>query len=119
MTIFTKISIVFFPIIVYAVLWLIFRFLKLHHSKRIRVSDILVIFLVFGLESFIKTAAGTTFLPYYLMLASGIGLALLLIDLFIYKDFRFSKFFRRFWRVISIVTSVMYFCLILVALFLK
>jgi hypothetical protein len=93
--------------------------LKLSRYTKIKVIDVVLIFLIFGLESFTKNATGFSLLPYYLMLVSGIGLVLLLIDLFYYKSFHFAHFFRRFWRIVSMVTMVMYFCLIAAALFMS
>ncbi|MFV0556295.1 MAG: DUF3397 family protein [Lactovum sp.] len=117
MSIFTKIAIVIFPIIIYIILRLIFKLLKIHHSKKIKISDVLFIFLIFGLNSFMKIARETSLLPYYLMLTSGIALVLLLIDLFYYERFVFPIFFRHFWRVTSLVTFIMYFTLIILFLF--
>ncbi|GAB2024797.1 DUF3397 domain-containing protein [Lactovum odontotermitis] len=119
MSIFTKLLILFFPIIVFVILKLIFRLLKLKRYTKIKVIDVCLIFLIFGLEGFTKNATGFSILPYYLMLISGIGLVLLLLDLFYYKEFRFAVFFRHFWRILSLVTTVMYICLIVASLFLS
>jgi hypothetical protein len=98
---------------------LIFRLLKLRRYTKIKVIDVCLIFMIFGLESFTKNATGFSILPYYLMLISGIGLVLLLIDLFYHKSFHFSHFFRLFWRIVSMVTMIMYFCLVVASLFMS
>ncbi|MDR0298881.1 MAG: DUF3397 domain-containing protein [Streptococcaceae bacterium] len=117
MSIWTKVFILVFPIIVYVVLNLLFKLLKIKNRGSIRVFDIFLIFLIFGLEGFIKNATGTSFLPYYFVLISGLGLFSVLIDLFVFREFKFSKFFKKFWRTLSIGTSIMYLCLIIAAFF--
>ncbi|MBB5887241.1 DUF3397 family protein [Lactovum miscens] len=117
MNIWTKIFIVLFPLIIYVVLNLLFKLLKLKKRKGIKVFDIFLIFLVFGLDGFVKNATSISIFPYYIMIASGIGLFLLLIDLLVHRTFQVNDFLKRFWRVLLIDSSVMYFCFIVATLF--
>lgn len=119
MSLTTKILIVLFPIIVYVVLWLIFHLLRLKRYTKVHIIDIWTLFLIYGLVIFIKKATSFSFLPYYLMLISAIALVLLILDLFYYQKFKFSKFFKRWWRILYLVTVSMYFCLIIAVLFLN
>ena len=115
-----KIFALLYPLIVWIVLVFAFKFLKLRRltKHRLRIPDVFILFLIYGLHVFSKQFTNLTILPYYFLIISSLALIILLLDLFYYKEFRYRRFLKLFWRIAFIITFVLYIAMIIM-IFLK
>jgi hypothetical protein len=118
-SIWAKLLILIFPVVSYALPYLVFWFFNLKKYTTVRVRDIWTLFLMFGLNHFLSSATNIASTPYYALILSGMGLSMLALHLFVYRKFSYPKFFKRFWRATYLVTLAMYLSLIIAAFLLK
>lgn len=114
-----KIVVFLYPVLTLLILGLLFRLLHLRRYTKIRVTDIWTLFLIYGLNTFFQTATGSGLWAYYLLLASVLALVLIAIDVFLRETFNFKDFFKRWWRILYLMTLAMYLCLLVALLFLR
>ncbi|PCS02984.1 hypothetical protein RU85_GL001482 [Lactococcus garvieae] len=91
-----------------------FKFLRIRQltNRKLRIPDIFVLFLVFGLQLFSEQFTAINILPYYFLIISILALVLLLLDLFYFKDFKYKRFFKLFWRITFVITFALYIAMI-------
>ncbi|MDR0199466.1 MAG: DUF3397 domain-containing protein [Streptococcaceae bacterium] len=117
MSVLTKVFILLFPIVTYLILWGIFRFFGLKRYTKLRVIDLWTPFLIYGADRFVTSATQISLFPYFLLAAAGMGILLLVIAVFITKQFQAGPYFRRFWRALFFMSTSLYISLIIAAFF--
>lgn len=114
----SKMMIALFPLLVWIVLVLAFKFLHLRKltNRKLKIPDVFTVFLAYGLYAFSGTFTKINILPYYLLIVSGLSLTLLLLDLFYYRQFKYGRFLKLWWRITFIITFVSYIAMTVVIL---
>ena len=109
-----KIIATLYPLLSWIVLVFAFKFLRIRQltNRKLRIPDIFVLFLVFGLQLFSEQFTAINILPYYFLIISILALVLLLLDLFYFKDFKYKRFFKLFWRLTFVITFALYIAMI-------
>lgn len=109
-----KILIALYPILIFIALVFIFKFFRLRRlfGGRLRIPDVFILFLLFGLYKFSSDLTTLNLTPYLLLVLSSLALFLLLLDLFWFQQFRFRRFFKLFWRLSFFITLFAYIAMV-------
>lgn len=110
---FTKVLMALYPFFTFIALVFIFKFFRLRRltNRKLKIPDVLTLFLILGIHLFSKNITSISILPYYLLIISGLALTLLLLDLFYYKRFTYRRFLKLWWRLTFIITLLIYIVL--------
>ena len=113
-----KIIALLFPIIAVFVLTLIFKFFNIRKYTGIRViPDLITIILIIGVAHYSVKFTGASLLPYLGFLVSLMAIIILLLDLFVFRQFNSKSFLKLFWRLTFFLTFGMYYGMVLIQLF--
>lgn len=111
---FIHLLIAIYPILLFILIPLLFKFFKIRQFSTINVPDIVTVFLIFGLHLFSRQVTHISILPYVLMLISIIALVLLFLDLFYNRHFEARHFLHFFWRITFFVTLLLYILMVII-----
>ncbi|MCJ1977812.1 DUF3397 family protein [Lactococcus paracarnosus] len=103
-----------YPILLFILILLLFKFFKIRQFSSINVPDIVTFFLILGLHLFSRQITHISILPYFLMLMSIIALVLLSLDLFYNRHFEAKHFLHFFWRITFFVTLLLYILMVVI-----
>lgn len=106
--------IAFYPILLFILVPLLFKFFKIRQFSSINVPDVMTFFLIFGLHLFSRQITHVSILPYFLMLVSILALVLLLLDLFYNRHFEAKHFLHLFWRITFFITLLLYILMVVI-----
>lgn len=110
----TLLCLVFYPILLFILLPLVFKFFRIRTFSSINVPDVMTFFLIFGLHYFSQKLTHMTIIPYFLMLVSVLAMILLLLDLLYYRSFAAKQFIHLFWRLTFFITLLLYICMVII-----
>ncbi|WEV60510.1 DUF3397 domain-containing protein [Streptococcaceae bacterium ESL0729] len=105
-----------YPLLIIFILNYLFKFFKIRKYIGIRVPDIATLFLILGIYLFSLKLTTTSMLPYFIIMMSGLGIVILLVDLFYVRKFDRSNFFKLFWRLAFLASFIMYYMMAILSL---
>ncbi|MBD5069379.1 MAG: DUF3397 domain-containing protein [Lactobacillus sp.] len=97
-------------------LWIVLSFLKRYLKKiwpkKLRVVDIMMLFLVVAIAQLSVELTGLSLLPFLAFAVSAYGLALTVYLVYTEDDFRLKRFIVVYWRTLDILMLLVY-CVLL------
>ncbi|WEV45015.1 DUF3397 domain-containing protein [Streptococcaceae bacterium ESL0687] len=106
-----------YPLLIIFFLNYLFKFFKIRKFTGLRVPDIATLFIILGIYLFSLKLTTTSMLPYFLILMSGLGLVILLVDLFYVRKFDRNNFLKLFWRLSFLIAFIMYYMMAILSFF--
>lgn len=102
-----------FPVIVlFACNFLISTF-SLTERFKIKAPDISVPFLFIGLNELSKNTYGQSIVPYMIISVLLLGICVALFQAYYYGEILYGRYFKMFWRLIFLLSIILYGLLIL------
>lgn len=98
----------FFPVIVLFASNYIITTLSLQKRFRLKAPDIATPFLFMGLHEISKDSYGMSILPYFFISILLLGCIVLAFHFVYYKDIQYGRFFKMFWRLVFLLTIILY-----------
>ena len=99
-------------ILIWIVLSFLKRYLKKIWPKKLRVVDIMMLFLVVAIAQLSVELTGLSLLPFLAFAVSAYGLALTVYLVYTEDDFRLKRFIVVYWRTLDILMLLVY-CVLL------
>ncbi|WP_265455390.1 DUF3397 domain-containing protein [Enterococcus sp. HY326] len=115
----------FSPMIMF---WLIFPVIALFASNFLTASvrfikkmglktpDLAIPFLFVGLHEISRTVYGHSILPYFMIAVLILGIGVALFHAHYYREIMYGRFFKMFWRLVFLLTMVLYITLIVLTI---
>lgn len=116
----------FSPIVLF---WLIFPVIALFASNfltatvgfikkmGLKTPDLAVLFLFVGLHELAQTVYGHSILPYFMIAVLILGIGVALFHAHYYREIMYGRFFKMFWRLVFLLSMVLYSTLIILTIF--
>lgn len=94
---------------------------SLEKKYGIKSPDIATPFLLVGIHYLSKATFDESFLPYTLLIVLLVSMLIAVFQAYQYKEIKYKRYLKMVWRIIFLITLLIYFLLILVSviLFLK
>ncbi|HCM89334.1 MULTISPECIES: DUF3397 domain-containing protein [Vagococcus] len=94
---------------------------SLEKKYGVKSPDIATPFLLIGIHYLSKKTFDESFLPYTLLIVLLVSMLIAVFQAYQYKEIKYKRYLKMVWRIIFLITLLIYFLLILVSiiLFLK
>ncbi|MEG0255809.1 MAG: DUF3397 domain-containing protein [Vagococcus sp.] len=110
-----------FPIILLFVCSLIVKKTSSKGKSGLKAPDLSTPFLLLGIHFLSKATFDESFLPYTLLIVLLVSMLIAVFQAYQFKEIKYKRYLKMVWRVIFLITILIYFLLILasIILFLK
>ena len=102
-----------FPVIVLFACNFIISTFSLTERFKVKAPDISVPFLFIGLNELSKDSYGHSIVPYMIISVLLLGICVAVFQAYYYGEILYGKYFKMFWRLVFILSLVLYLVLIL------
>ncbi|QIL45587.1 DUF3397 domain-containing protein [Vagococcus coleopterorum] len=102
-----------FPVFLFFACQFIIAHTPLTEKFKIKLPDIMTPFLLMGIQALSIDSFQTSTLPYLLIIMLLIGIGVALGHAYYYGDIQYRRFFKIFWRIVFLVSVVVYFLMII------
>lgn len=106
-----------FPVIVLFACNFLRSSLSLIRKFNLKTPDLSVPFLFIGLNELSKEIYGHSIIPYFLIAICVLGIGVTVFHKHYYGEIVYSRFFKMFWRLVFLLSMVLYATLIVLTVF--
>lgn len=102
-----------FPIIIFFIGYQVMTYLPLKEKFNLKLPDIVTPFLLLGIHRLSVDSFQASSLPYLMILILLVGIAVALSHAYYFGDIQYKRFFKFFWRLVFLVSVVIYITMII------
>lgn len=102
-----------FPIVLFFACNFIIQSLSLVRRYKIKTPDLATIPLFMGIHGLSIDTFGVSAMPYLLILIFILGVVVAIGHARYYGDIQYKRYFKMFWRIVFLLTILLYVCLII------
>lgn len=105
-----------FPVVVLVAANYAVTTFSLHKKRGIKAPDLAVPFLFIGLHFLSVNSFGTSIVPYFLITTILVGISVAIFQAYFYGEIAYSHYLKMFWRIVFLLTMVLYVIMIVINL---
>lgn len=102
-----------FPVVVLFACNYVISTFSLRERYKIKSPDISVPFLFLGIHELSKNSYGQSIFPYFIISILLLGIGIAVFHAYFYGDIIYSRYFKMFWRLVFLLTMVLYIVLVI------
>ncbi|MFC6348495.1 DUF3397 domain-containing protein [Vagococcus carniphilus] len=107
-----------FPIVLLFVSSLIIKKTSLERKHGVKAPDIATPFLLVGIHYLSRATFDESFLPYTLLIVLLVSMLIAVFQAYQFKEIKYKRYLKMVWRVVFLVTLLIYFLLIIASIIL-
>lgn len=105
-----------FPFVIYLLSSIITKKMGLYTRYGIKAPDISIPFFLIGIYYVSVGTFDESFLPYVFLMIFLVGMIVAVFQTYHFKEINYRRYFKMFWRIIFLVTLLVYILLIIVSI---
>lgn len=105
-----------FPFVIYLLSSIITKKMGLYTRYGIKAPDISIPFFLIGIHYVSVGTFDESFLPYVFLMIFLVGMIVGVFQTYHFKEINYRRYFKMFWRIIFLVTLLVYILLIIVSI---
>lgn len=105
-----------FPFVIYLLSSIITKKMGLYTRYGIKAPDISIPFFLIGIHYVSVGTFDESFLPYVFLMIFLVGMIVAVFQTYHFKEINYRRYFKMFWRIIFLVTLLVYILLIIVSI---